>query len=124
MRLRPPVPSTSAVWSQSCRGKRRKKKKKNYKNKAKELGKDADESVGDAVHRRKTNKKRFTSITVNAEKYGESCNGKKKNSRENCALPCLPNRRFASDPTEGHSNAACRYCRVNSSEKRGEVVVS
>lgn len=71
MFLRPPAPSTSAVWSQSCRGKKEKKRKKiNYKNKAKELGKEADESVGDAVHRRKTNKKRFTffSITVNAEK--------------------------------------------------------
>lgn len=71
MFLRPPAPWTSAVWSQSCRGKRRKKgREKNYKNKAKELGKDADESVGDAVHRRKTNKKRVTffSSTVNAEK--------------------------------------------------------
>lgn len=51
-------------------GEKEKKRKKNYKNKAKELGKGADESVGDAVHRRKTNKKRFTffSIIVNAEK--------------------------------------------------------
>lgn len=99
----PPAPSTSAVWSQSCRGNR----KKNYQNKAKESGKYIDESVEDAVHRRKT-KKLLTLMQKSRRKAAT------EKSRENCALPCLPNRRFASDPTEEYLNSACRYCRINS----------
>lgn len=65
----PRGPLRSGVKAAGGKGEK-KGEEKNYKNKAKELGKDADESVGDAVHRRKTNKKRVTffSSTVNAEK--------------------------------------------------------